>query len=193
MEFKHEALEKAARVRLLIFDVDGVLTDGGIYMGTEGEVFKPFNCKDGLGVTLAHRAGLLTAIITGRTSVQLSRRAGELHITEILQGQMDKRAAYRGLKEKYGLKDEEIAYLGDDLIDLPVMLQVGLPAAVADARPEVREIAALVTEAVGGHGAARELTEFILKSQGRWQALIAPFYDTETSCDVAQPNASVAQ
>lgn len=193
MEIKHEAMEKATRVRLLIFDVDGVLTDGGIYMGEAGEVFKPFNCKDGLGITLAHRAGLLTAIITGRTSVQLLRRAGELHITELMQGQMDKRSAYGSLKEKYGLRDEEIAYLGDDLIDLPVMLQVGLPVAVADASPEVREVAALVTDRTGGHGAARELIEFILKAQGRWQALIAPFYDTETPCNVAQPEASVAQ
>lgn len=187
MESKGNALERAAGIRLIIFDVDGVLTDGGIYIGPEGELFKPFNCQDGLGITLAHKAGLRTAIITGRQSVQTELRAKRLHITEIMQGQLDKRASYRELKAKFGFEDAEIAYLGDDLIDLPVMLQVGLPAAVANARPEVKEKACLVLEETGGHGAARSLIEFILKAQGKWQSLIDPFYDTEKASNIAEP------
>lgn len=187
MECRGDAAERAAGIRLIIFDVDGVLTDGGIYVGPEGELFKPFNCQDGLGITLAHRAGIKTAIITGRRSVQTELRAERLHITEIMQGQLDKRASYNELKVKLGLEDEEIAYLGDDLIDLPVMLQVGLPVAVANARPEVKEKACLVLEETGGHGAARSMIEFILKAQGRWESLIAPFYDTEKASNIAEP------
>lgn len=127
MEFTAEAIRRAERVRLIIFDVDGVLTDGGIYIGPDGELFKPFFCRDGLGITLAHRAGLKTAIITGRESEHLRYRAKELHITEVYQGNLDKRAAYADLKAKLGLADEEIAYFGDDLVDLPIMGQVGVP------------------------------------------------------------------
>ena len=169
--------ERAKRVRLIIFDVDGVLTDGGIYIGPEGELFKSFHARDGLGVTLARKAGLKTAIITGRTSPHVAHRAKELHIDSVYQGCMDKRAAYRELKEQYGLADEEVAYVGDDLIDLPVMLQCGFPAAVADASEETREAAAYVARHPGGHGAVRDVIEFILKAQGRWKDVIASFYD----------------
>ena len=134
MEFQEDALERAKRVKLIIFDVDGVLTDGGIYIGADGELFKPFFCRDGLGITLAHRAGLKTAIITGRQSEHLRYRAKELHITEVYQGNLDKREAYRDLKAKLGLADEEIAYFGDDLVDLPIMGQVGFRAGSARGR-----------------------------------------------------------
>lgn len=169
----------AAAVKLIILDVDGVLTDGGIYVGPDGELFKPFNVKDGLGTTLAHRAGLKTAIITGRASQQLAHRAKTLAITRVYQGRPDKREAYRELKQDFGLSDEEICYVGDDLIDLPVMLACGFPCAVADAVPEVKRAARLVTEHTGGHGAVREVVETILKAQGRWEPLIASFYDSE--------------
>ena len=145
MEIKAEALERAKKIKLIIFDVDGVMTDGGIYVGAEGELYKPFNCKDGLGITLAHRSGLRTAIITGRESKQLAYRAGELHITEVMQGHRNKRGAYKELKDRQGLTDAEIAYVGDDLIDLPVMLQVGLPMAVADAVTEVQEASLVIS------------------------------------------------
>ena len=108
MEIKAEALERARKIKLVIFDVDGVMTDGGIYVGPAGELYKPFNCKDGLGITLAHRSGLRTAIITGRESKQLAYRAGELHITEVMQGHRNKRGAYKELKERQGLTDEEM-------------------------------------------------------------------------------------
>ena len=176
MEQKAEALERAKKIKLVIFDVDGVLTDGGIYIGEKGELYKPFFCRDGLGITLAHNAGLKTAIITGRQSSQVAFRAKELKISEVYQGNPDKRAAYQQLKEQNGLCDEEIAYIGDDLIDLPIMCQTGLPMAVADAVPEVRAEARLVAGFSGGHGAVRELLEFILKAQDKWDNLIKEFY-----------------
>ncbi len=172
MELGKEAIERAGKIKLVIFDVDGVLTDSGIYIGRDGELFKSFYCRDGLGITLAHKAGLQTAVITGRKSEQVSRRAEELHISAVWQGVMDKRDAYRQVKEKFSLGDEEIAYIGDDLIDLPVMIQVGLPAAVADAVPEVRARAALVSGFPGGRGAVREILEFILKAQGLWEPIL---------------------
>ena len=160
MEFTAEAIRRAERVRLIIFDVDGVLTDGGIYIGPDGELFKPFFCRDGLGITLAHRAGLKTAIITGRESEHLRYRAKELHITEVYQGNLDKRAAYADLKAKIGLADEEIAYFGDDLV-----LQSDYP---------------------GGHGAVRQLIEFILKAQGKWEDLVAGFQAKKSMEGLAQ-------
>lgn len=175
MEQKAAALNRAKNIKLIIFDVDGVLTDGGIYIGEQGELYKPFFCRDGLGITLAQQAGIKTAIITGRTSAQLAYRAQELKITEVYQGHSDKRAAYAELKEKLQLQDAEIGYIGDDLIDLPVMLQTGLPMAVADAVPEVRQEALLVSGFNGGHGAVRELLEFILKAQGQWGTIIEKF------------------
>lgn len=182
MEFQEDALERAKRVKLIIFAVDGVLTDGGIYIGADGELFKPFFCRDGLGITLAHRAGLKTAIITGRQSEHLRYRAKELHITEVYQGNLDKREAYKDLKAKLGLADEEIAYFGDDLVDLPIMGQVGFPAAVGDAVQEVLEAAVLQSDYPGGHGAVRQLIEFILKAQGKWQGLVRGF-QAKTSMD----------
>ncbi|SFT61811.1 3-deoxy-D-manno-octulosonate 8-phosphate phosphatase (KDO 8-P phosphatase) [Selenomonas sp. GACV-9] len=186
MEQKSGALERAQAVKLIIFDVDGVLTDGGIYIGESGELYKPFFCRDGLGITLAHKAGLKTAIITGRRSAQVAFRAGELHISEVFQGSLDKRAAYRTLKEKLELCDEEIGYIGDDLIDLPIMSQVGLPMAVADAVPEVRQQALLTSGFAGGHGAVRELLEFVLKAQGKWQVLLQDFTAPDAARGLAQ-------
>jgi len=184
MELAATAVENARQVKLVIFDVDGVLTDGGIYIGAAGELYKAFNAKDGLGVTLAQLAGLETAIITGRQSPQVACRAQELHINHVMQGQMDKRAAYQQLKAKLGLEDEQIAYLGDDLIDLPVMVQVGFTAAPADASPEVRRLAQAVSSHEGGHGAVREILEFILKVQGKWEPLIAQYYCATPQAEV---------
>lgn len=175
MEQMAGALERAKRIRLVIFDVDGVLTDGGIYVGAEGELYKPFFCRDGLGITLARKNGLKTAIITGRNSPQVERRGKELQIDAVWQGCMDKRRAYGELKEKFSLRDEEIAYIGDDLIDLPILTQAGLAAAVADAVPEVRQRVHLVSGFPGGRGAVREVLEFILKAQGKWESIVEDF------------------
>ena len=172
MKISGDAIERARRVKLIIFDVDGVLTDGGIYHGAGGELFKAFHCRDGFGITLAHSCGLKTAIITGRTSPMTAYRAAELKISAVMQGQMNKRDAYKKIKAQFGLDDEEICYVADDVIDLPVFVQVGFRAAVGDAAAEVIERAHFVSNNFGGHGAVREVIEFILKAKGFWQGII---------------------
>lgn len=186
MEWKSGALDCAKKIKCVIFDVDGVLTEGSICTGEDRELFKPFFCRDGLGITLAHKAGLKTAIITGRRSPVTAQRARELSIDEVYQGSLDKRAAYRDLKAKLSLQDEEFAYIGDDLIDLPIMVQVGLPAAVGDAVPEVKAKAQVVSGFPGGRGAAREILEFILKSQGLWEGIVAGFLQPDDTKGLAQ-------
>ena len=171
---KDSALEeRMKRIRLLVLDVDGVLTDGGIYMGPSGEAMKRFDIKDGLGIALWHRSGGMTAILTGRSSQIVENRAKELHISVVRQGCSEKRAAYEELKAELKISDEEVAYIGDDIIDLPVMKRVGLPVAVADAVPEVRDAASLVVEHKGGRGAVRETVEHILRAQGRFEEAAA--------------------
>ena len=175
MKFTEDAYNRAKKIKLVIFDVDGTLTDGGIYMGTNGELFKAFNCQDGFGITAAHKVGLKTAIITGRESVITTNRAKELGITAVKQGQMDKRNAYKELKAEFNLSDEEIAYVGDDIIDLPVFVQVGFRAAVGNANIELKERAHFVAKNDGGKGAVREVLEFILKSQGKWAEIVRKY------------------
>ena len=172
MKIAGDALDRARRVKLIIFDVDGVLTDGGIYHGATGELFKSFHCRDGFGITLAHSCGIKTAIITGRTSAMNSYRAEELKISAVMQGQMNKRDAYKKIKAQFNLTDAEICYIADDVIDLPVFVQVGFRAAVSDASAEVIERAHYVSNNLGGRGAVREIIEFILKAKGFWQAII---------------------
>ena len=179
MKISGDALDRAQRVKLIIFDVDGVLTDGGIYHGANGELFKAFNCRDGFGINVAHACGLKTAIITGRTSEMTTNRAAELKISVVMQGQMNKRNAYKKIKEQFALTDEEICYVADDVIDLPVFVQVGFRAAVGDAAAEVIERAHFVANNFGGHGAAREVIEFILKAKGFWQAIIERYTTVE--------------
>ena len=179
MKIAEDAFSRAQKVKLIIFDVDGTLTDGGIYIGTNGEIFKAFNCQDGFGITAAHKLCLKTAIITGRTSDITTNRAKELGITAVKQGQMDKRNAYKELKAEFNLRDDEIAYVGDDIIDLPVLVQVGFRAAVGNANIEVKERAHFVAENDGGKGAVREAIEFILKSQGKWSELVKQYTTIE--------------
>ncbi len=175
MEFQHDAIERAKRVRLIILDVDGVLTRGDIFVSDSNEYLKAFYCRDGLAITLAQKWGIAVAIITGRQSPPTAYRAKELHIEHFYQGSLDKREAYKDLKTKTGLADNEIAYIGDDLVDLPILAQVGFPAAVGDAVPEVKEAAIFTSGFEGGHGAVRETIEFILKAQGLWDKVLASF------------------
>lgn len=175
MKIKSDAIERAKKIQLIIFDVDGVLTDGSINIGANGELFKSFNCRDGLGITIAHRAGLKLAIITGRKSPMVEIRARETGIDRAWQGNLNKRDAFEDAKRFFEVTDDLICYVGDDLIDLPIMTRVGLPAAVSDAVEEVRNVAAIVSEFSGGHGAAREVIEFILKSQNRWSEIVDEF------------------
>jgi len=172
MKISGDALDRARQVKLIIFDVDGVLTDGSLNIGEHGEVIKKFHSRDGFGITLAQSCGLKTAIITGRNSPINSHRAAELKISVVLQGQMNKRDAYKKIKAQFNLTDEEICYVADDVIDLPVFVQVGFKASVADAAPEVIERAHFVSNNCGGRGAVREVIEFILKAKGFWQAII---------------------
>jgi len=164
------------KVKLVIFDVDGVLTDGRIILSDSGEQAKEFDSQDGAGIKYLQRAGLKAAVVTGRESKAVARRCEELGITVVEQGVLHKMDAYERIAKKLGLKDAEVCYVGDDLVDLPVMGRVGYPVAVANARPEVRAAARYVTKARGGRGAAREIIEKILKAQGRW-ALIFSRYE----------------
>jgi 3-deoxy-D-manno-octulosonate 8-phosphate phosphatase (KDO 8-P phosphatase) len=167
-----DLLARARAVRLVAFDVDGVLTDGRVTFSSTGEEMKSFDIKDGHAIKMAGRAGLRVAFITGRESAVVERRAAELGVGLVFQGAKDKRAALADLLEDAELSGDEVAYLGDDLVDLPVIARVGLGCAVADAVPEVREAARMVLSAPGGRGAALELLRFILGAQGRWDELV---------------------
>jgi len=160
------------KIKLLVLDVDGVLTSGQIIFGRDGELMKKFHAQDGLGITLAHKAGLHIAIITGRESQMVELRSAELAIKDLYQGSMNKTQALAELMAKYNLALDQVAYVGDDLNDLPVMIRVGLPCAVANAAPEVKQYAKLVTKQTGGNGAVREVIEYILKAQGKWENII---------------------
>jgi 3-deoxy-D-manno-octulosonate 8-phosphate phosphatase (KDO 8-P phosphatase) len=159
-------------IKLLIMDVDGVLTDGRIVLYNEGNELKFFNVKDGHGIVMLHRIGVATAILTGRISKVVERRAKELSITHIIQGSLDKLEAYEGLKDRLSLRDEEIAYVGDDVVDIPVMRRVGFAVAVADAHPEVLKVAHYITKAEGGKCAVREVAELIIREKGLWDKIM---------------------
>ena len=154
-----------AAVRLLVMDVDGVLTDGGIYYTERGDELKRFDVRDGQGLVLLRQAGVLTAVITRRRSEIVERRADELGIVEVHQGATDKRAVLESLLTRRGLAASETAYVGDDVGDLPAMQLVGLPIAVADAVAPVKRAAAYTTRAHPGHGAIRELCDLILAAK----------------------------
>ena len=159
---------RARRVKMIMMDVDGTLTDGTLFVLPDGEEVKSYNVRDGLGILLAHLAGLKTAIITGKTSRALEKRAAKLRIDELHQGILDKKPVFEAILAKHGLKPEEVAYIGDDLGDLAVLRLVGLAGAVADAHPAVKESCHFVCGHPGGRGAVREFIEFILDAQGKW-------------------------
>ncbi|HEU4767023.1 MAG TPA: HAD hydrolase family protein [Pyrinomonadaceae bacterium] len=170
-----EIQQRAARVKLLLMDCDGVLTDGRIWILENGEDQKAFHTHDGLGIELLHRAGLTSGIISGRNSSALERRAQRLRVSYLWQGREDKREAFADTLAQAGVSNEEVAFVGDDLTDLPLMVQSGLAVAVADAVAEVREHAHYVTRANGGNGAVREVVELILKAQGRWDDVVKSY------------------
>ncbi|PXW29313.1 KdsC family phosphatase [Paraburkholderia caballeronis] len=168
-----DAIERAARVRLMIFDVDGVLTDGGLMFTGAGDTMKVFNSLDGHGAKLLREAGIDTAIITGRRSEIVAARAKELKITHLFQGVEDKRVAFEQLLADTGVEREACGYMGDDWPDLGVMLQCGFATAPANAHPDVLERVHWVSERRGGNGAVRELCDLVLRAQGRYDALLA--------------------
>lgn len=164
-----------ASLRLLVLDVDGVLTDGSVLLDDEGCEIKRFNIRDGLGIRLWQWSGRSVAIITGRAGKALLRRARELDIDLVIQGSSDKAAAIDDLSATTGIAPAAMAYLGDDLPDIPAMVRVGCPAAVADADPLVIDHAAIVTTRPGGRGAVRELIETLLESAGELDGLVSRF------------------
>ncbi|MFZ6016997.1 MAG: KdsC family phosphatase [Nitrospirota bacterium] len=167
-----ELLEIAKGIKLLILDVDGVLTDGSIILDNEGNEFKSFHVRDGHGIKMLIRAGIQVAIITGRYSKVVERRAHELGITEVFQKCHDKRDAYRELVEKFSLNDSEIAYIGDDIVDISLLKRSGFSVAVRNADDEVKADAMMITRNSGGRGAVREVCDFLLKAKGLWQEII---------------------
>jgi 3-deoxy-D-manno-octulosonate 8-phosphate phosphatase (KDO 8-P phosphatase) len=162
-------VSKAARIRVLILDVDGVMTDGRIILGDGGMEFKCFDVKDGHGIKLAQRVGLEIAFVTGRSSEAVEHRARELGVAQVRQGVARKAEAVDAILEALSLSPSQAAFMGDDLIDLPAMRRCGLAVAVADAHPEVIDRADLVTTHPGGRGAVREVIEIVLKARGDWE------------------------
>ncbi|HXY04300.1 MAG TPA: HAD-IIIA family hydrolase [Terriglobales bacterium] len=168
--------KRATRIELLLMDVDGTMTDGGVTLlsqndGTALEI-KTFDAHDGQGLTLAHTAGLRTGCITGRESAALLRRAQEMKMEFIYMKQPLKMPAYEAILQKAGVSDSVVAYIGDDLPDIPLMRRAGLAIAVANAVPEVKQVAHYTTKALAGHGAVREAVELILRSKGTWKEMI---------------------
>lgn len=163
-----ELLEKASRIQILIFDVDGVLTDGSLFLDNEGQEYKAFNSQDGHGIKMLQKHGVRCAIITGRTSRVVEHRIRNLGIDPELvwQGQHDKLHGFAELLEQTGLQTDEVAYVGDDVVDLPVMQKVGLAIAVQDAHPFVLQHSHWQTQRPGGRGAARDVCEMLLESRG---------------------------
>jgi len=169
--------ERAARIKLLLMDCDGVLTDGRIWLFDNGEEQKGFHTRDGLGIELWHRAGLKSGIISGRNSNAVTRRAQGLGMAFVVQGVKEKVKAFDETVAQAGVTNEEVAYIGDDLNDIPLMLRSGFAIAVAGAAVEARERAHYVTKLTGGQGAVREVIELTLKAQGRWEDLTADYTD----------------
>lgn len=163
---------RCRRLKLLLTDVDGVMTDGSLLLLADGGEAKAFHVRDGLGLVLARRAGLRTGLISGRTSEAVTRRAAELELDVVVQGAGDKAAALRRILAEQGLEASEVAYIGDDVNDLPVLSQVGLSAAPADAPVEVKAQTFMVTDAAGGRGCLREFIEAILRARGDWERVL---------------------
>lgn len=171
-------LQRAARIRLLVLDVDGVLTDGAVYMGAEGELLKAFHIHDGKGISMLHEAGIKVALLTARSSEALIRRAEELRIRHVLQGRNPKWPALQDLLDTLAISPPEVAYVGDDLVDLPVLRRVGLAVAVANAHPWVATHCHWLTRRAGGQGAIREVCELILAAQDRLTPMFEHYAQT---------------
>lgn len=165
-----DILEKAAKIKLLVFDVDGVLTDGSLIIDDDGKEYKSFYSKDGLGIKILQQTGVHIAIITARSSKVVIHRMQNLGIKHIYQGQLDKLPAFKKILKKLKLSAEQAAFVGDDIIDLPAMLHAGLAVTVADAHPLVKQHAHWQTPQCGGRGAAREVCELIMQAQGTLEA-----------------------
>ncbi len=177
-----DVIQRAKAIRSVIFDVDGVLTDGSLFLGDDGQEYKAFHSRDGLGMVMLQQSGVHLAVITGRESQVVRLRMQSLGVEHVYQGCRDKLPAYENLKQVLDLPDAAIAYVGDDVVDLPVLKRAGLAIGVADAHPLVCEHVDWLTTAPGGRGAAREVCELILHAQGRLDALWRTYLDPKISC-----------
>jgi 3-deoxy-D-manno-octulosonate 8-phosphate phosphatase (KDO 8-P phosphatase) len=166
---------RAARIKLLLMDCDGVLTDGRLTLLENGDEQKTFHVRDGHGIVLLHRAGLKTGIISGRKSISTDRRAQDLGISYVIQNSLNKIKDFEELLVSIDVPESEVAFVGDDVTDIPLMQRAELAVAVADATEETRNAAHWITSAPGGYGAVREVAELILKAQGRWHELMARY------------------
>jgi 3-deoxy-D-manno-octulosonate 8-phosphate phosphatase (KDO 8-P phosphatase) len=184
---------KASRIKLLLFDVDGVLTDGKILLHADGAESKRFDIKDGTGLVWAQRAGLKVGFLSARQSAATTRRAEQLGITIVHQGAVAKLRAYDEILRQQGLRDPDVAYMGDDVLDLPVIRRAGLSACPADAVGEVRRSVDYVSSRRGGDGAVRDLIERVLKAQKRWSALLTSSADEHVRSDDALSAVSSAR
>ena len=171
-----EHMTRAARVKVMIFDVDGILTDGSLTYGPTGEISKTFNVLDGLGIQLLQKTGVATAIISARKSPIVVRRAADLGIMHVHQGIHDKRIAFAALLEATGFTADQCGYIGDDVIDLPLLLQVGFAVTVPTGHPDVQHRAHYVTRAGGGRGAVREVCDLVMRAQSSYDMALAPYY-----------------
>ena len=169
--------EKASRIRLLLFDVDGVLTDGLVVMHADGSESKGFHIRDGAAIVWAQRAGLPVGLLSARSSGATSHRAAQLAVRIVLQGVPSKLAGYEQILRTGAIEDAAVAYMGDDLLDLPVIARVGLSGAPADAAAEVRDRVDWVSRHDGGRGAVREFIELVLRAQGRWEAVTRDYFE----------------
>lgn len=168
--------ERAKKIKLLLLDVDGVLTDGKIIIGNYGDEIKNFDVKDGLGVVLLRKAGLRCAIITARNSRIVKIRAGHLGIDKIYENHY-KIKSLRNIKRRFRVKEEEICFVGDDLIDIPILKRVGFAVTVPNAIKETKDVAHYITQNPGGRGAVREVCEIILKAQGKWEKIAKKYFE----------------
>jgi 3-deoxy-D-manno-octulosonate 8-phosphate phosphatase (KDO 8-P phosphatase) len=172
--------ERNGMVKLILADVDGVLTDGSLVIGDSGEEYKVFHARDGVGITMAISAGINVGFVSGRYSQAVATRAKDLRVAEVYQGVVNKLTVYESLLKKFSLKDREVCYIGDDLSDIPLLKRAGMSYAVADAVEEAKRAAKKVTSAPGGKGAVREVIDSILKSAGTWSEAAAKV-DSERS------------
>jgi 3-deoxy-D-manno-octulosonate 8-phosphate phosphatase (KDO 8-P phosphatase) len=170
-----EVAARARKIRLLVMDVDGVLTDGRMVLAESGEELKMFHTHDGIGLALAHRAGLRTAMITGETSPIAKARGAKLGVHHVVLGARRKAESVDALLAEYGWEASTLAYVGDDLLDIPALQRAGLAMAVANAVPEVKAVCHVVTATSGGHGAVRECVQLILEAQGAWERSVEGF------------------